>query len=80
MTRDAFMHEYRRRLLTSDAPWVKKHGNQAVEKFLSDARSTLETEANLWSIGPLAAASWHAIGGKGRCTLKILRGLPGTDA
>lgn len=77
ITRDDYLAEYRRLLLEPRGrPWVKTDGNRGVERLMQEAKTTLETNHDLWFMGPIAREAWTSLGGKGRLTLKTLRGLP----
>lgn len=78
MTKNAFYREYQA-ALEQHYPWAQDRDRLA--KFLGSVKTTLETDRDSWDHhGECINKAWHAIGGKGKPTLKALRALPQGEA
>ena len=73
MTRTAFVWAYAERLV-AQYPWAQEPDRLA--RFLDGVQCTLQGASTWNHDGPVVLAAWRAIGGKGRPSLKGLRGLP----
>jgi hypothetical protein len=74
MNRTAFLIAYRARLVAFYA-WASDTAK--LDKFMAACTLTISTARNEWNHdGDAVTAAWHAIGGKGKPTLKALRSLP----
>jgi len=74
MSRTAFLAAYRAQLIAL-YPWAKDTAR--LDRFMSAVELTISTARNEWDHdGDAVTAAWHAIGGKGKPTLKALRSLP----
>lgn len=75
MTRATFLAAYRSEV-------VERYGNgwaadaARLERFMAAVEQTISTDKAPWAFsGAATTAAWRAIGGKGKPTLKALRGL-----
>ena len=74
MSRAQFLSEYGFQL---QARYEWARNAEKLSRFLSVVSHTIESNDNHWNdcAAPSCIAAWRAIGGKGRPTLKALRGL-----
>ena len=73
MTKDKFLAAYEQSILQTYG-WAKNDNTRG--KFMKSVQETLAGAATWDHSGPVAVDAWHAIGGRGRPTLKALRALP----
>lgn len=74
MTRQDFLTAYRAELLKT-YPWAQDSDRLA--RFMSGVEATLTGPRATWNHdGECVVSAWRAIGGKGKPTLKALRGMP----
>ena len=79
ITREAFLVEYRKRLIAGFQGWTSVPGK--LERFMDAVRETLEGPRSPWSFdGPVTVDTWRALGLPGRPSLKALRALPAEKA
>lgn len=73
MTKAAFLAAYEFQLM---ARYTWARDTAKLTRFLAAAAETISTTRSNWNHdGEAVTAAWRAIGGKGRPTLKALRGL-----
>lgn len=75
MTKTQFLAEYRAQLVGAGLAWTQDPTK--LDTAMATVEQTIRTARATWiHDGPLARATWRAIGGKGKITLKGLRALP----
>ena len=73
MTKTMFLARYKAHLLAM-FPWAQNA--EKLARFMASVETTITTESNPWNHdGEAVKAAWRDIGGKGKPTLKALRGL-----
>jgi len=71
MNKRSFLFEYRKAV--SALPWASNPDK--LERFMESCRATINGASTWQYDGELCVRAWHAIGGKGKPTLKALRAL-----